>query len=174
MVQAVNDQMAKLLRANREQLAAMTDRHRRTMLSYMSQLQVAVADTPAPVPRPSAGTGTRVVNDLVKSRQLLGSSAFASRIGWTRQALHKAQLANRVFYLESGGERFYPAFFADDRYQRHHLEAVAKLLGDLPGGAKWLFFTTPKGSLSRRTPLHALEKGQLAQVKTAAEGFAER
>jgi hypothetical protein len=113
--------------------------------------------------------------ELLESGALLESSDFVQAMGWSRQALSKALQANRVFFLDSRGSRYYPAFYADRRrYERRHLEAVTKLLGDLPGGAKWVFFTTPKGSLRRLTPLQALAKGQLAAVMAAAEGYADR
>lgn len=47
-------------------------------------------------------------------------------------------------------------------------------LEGLPGGANWHFFTTPKASLGKRTPLQALAADRLADVKIAAEGYAER
>lgn len=129
----------------------------------------------AALPAPKRAAAARdVVPDLIASAQVMASTDFAQRMGWTRQALSKALQARRVFFLESGGERYYPAFYDDRRQERRHLEAVSKLLGDLPGGSKWLFFTTPKGSLAGRTPLQALTRGKLDAVKTAAQGYAER
>lgn len=109
----------------------------------------------------------------VRAGNLLDAATFAGRLDWTRQALSKALAARRVFCVEVDGQRYFPACYADPRYERKQIEAVTKILGDLPGGAKWQFFTTPKGSLGRRTPLQALAKGGLAQVKAAAEGFAQ-
>jgi len=127
---------------------------------------------------------------LLASGELLESSRFQEQAGWTRQALSKAVLAGRVFYLEVGAKRAYPAFYLDLRYNRKNLEAVTKLLGGLSGGSKWLFFTTPKASLARsdaeprarrapaasqaRTPLQAMEHGDLDRVKRTATGYAER
>jgi hypothetical protein len=121
--------------------------------------------------------------------QLLESGTFQKQAGWTRQALSKAVNARRVFFLEVQGVRAYPAFYLDLRYNRKDLEAVTRLLGDLSGGSKWSFFTTPKGSLARpavegtsrtaaagapRTPLQALEDGDVELVKNAAAGHAHR
>lgn len=113
-------------------------------------------------------------SELAARGELLPPAAFVERMDWTRQALSKALAARRVFFVESQGERLYPAFYADPHLERRHLEAVTRRLGDLPGGSKWMFFTTPKGSLSRLTPLQALRRGHLAQVLDAAAGFAER
>ena len=115
----------------------------------------------------------RVTDEMIRKRELLESAAFATRLGWTRQALSKALAARRVFFVEHQGARYFPAFYADKRYDRRHLEAITKLLGDLPGGAKLQFFLNPRGSLGKRTPLQALERGQLADVKAAAEGFVQ-
>ncbi len=119
---------------------------------------------------------------------LLDSAEFQRRAGVTRQALSKAVLARRVFYLEHAGQRGYPSFYMDPAYERSQLEAVTKLLGDLSGGAKWVFFNTPRGSLATagrlqdgvstesgvpRTPLQALKAGELARVRAAAIAVAE-
>lgn len=127
---------------------------------------------------------------LLARGELLESSRFREQVGWTRRALGNAVLAGRVFYLVVKGIRAYPAFYLDPRYTRKDVETVTKLLGDLSGGAKWLFFTTPKASLARldaerpagqalstrqaRTPLRALEDGDLDRVKRAAIGYATR
>lgn len=132
------------------------------------QLEIALASSKAA----SDGPGY-AVPAMVAKGELLDPAEFAERLGWTRQALSKALAANRVFFVEHGRNRYYPAFFADPRYERRQLEAVAKVLGDLPGGAKLQFFLNPKGSLNKATPLQALARGQLAAVKTAAEGFAQ-
>ena len=113
------------------------------------------------------------LQEMIAKRELLDSAAFAKKLGWTAQALSKALAANRVFFVELGHTRYYPAFYADSRQERRHLETVTKLLGDLPGGAKLQFFLNPRGSLSKSTPLQALARGQLAAVTRAAEGFTQ-
>src|ERR1700730_11471460 len=115
--------------------------------------------------------GSPALLKSIKTQELLDSRNFTKRLNWTRQALSKALRANRVFFLEARGDRYFPAFFTDPRHERRHLEAVSRMLGDVPGGGKWLFFTTPKGSLSGLTPIQALDKGQLVAVKAAAERF---
>lgn len=60
----------------------------------------------------------------------------------------------------------------DERYDRRHLEAITRPLGDLPGDAKLQFFLTPRGSPSRRSPLQALARGRVADVNAASEAFA--
>jgi hypothetical protein len=117
--------------------------------------------------------GSSAVLKSIKMQELLDSSNFTKRLNWTRQALSKALRANRVFFLEARGDRYFPAFFTDPRHERRHLEAVSRMLGDVPGSGKWLFFTTPKGSLSGLTPIQALDKGHLGAVKAAAERFTQ-
>jgi hypothetical protein len=146
--------------------------------------------------RKGAVTGTvqnkvqSTFESLLASGELLESSRFREQVGWTRRALTRAVLAGRVFYIEVGGVRAFPAFYLDRRYRRMDLEAVTALLGTLSSGSKWLFFTTQKASLARagaapcagqapaaiqaRTPLQALEDGDLDRVQRAAAGFAGR
>jgi hypothetical protein len=77
-----------------------------------------------------------ILAQMARRGELLDSAAFITRMGCTRQALSKAVLANRLFYVEDRGVRLYPAFFADTHtYQRSQLEHVSKALGTLPGGA---------------------------------------
>ena len=105
---------------------------------------------------------------LIKAEELM------DQLGWTRQALSKARQARRVFSVEVKGRTYYPAFFADPQYERRQLEIVSKALGDLPGTSRLQFMLTPKGSLNSLTPLEALAKGKVADVKIAAEGFVRR
>ena len=117
---------------------------------------------------------------LLAKGLLLDSAAFQERTGISRQAMSKAVTARRLFYVDLGARRGYPAFYADASLQRRQVEAVSKLLGDLPGGSKFLFFTTPKGSTAKpesgqaRTPLQALRDGDFERVKRAAVGYAQR
>ncbi len=117
---------------------------------------------------------SRYLKTLIEAQTLMNPAEFAARMCWTRQALSKALKSGRVFFVEFQGSRYYPAFFAESRYDRRHLEAVSKLLGDLPGATKLQFMSTPKGSLGGLTPLEALAKGHFAATKVAAEGFAQR
>ncbi len=111
---------------------------------------------------------------LVASGDVVGSEKFAEMLGVSRQALSKAVGANRMFFLEVDGQRYFPRFFADPGLDRHKLEDCCRALQDLPGGEKWTFFTLPKGSLGVVTPLEALKRGKVAEVLKAARGFAER
>jgi hypothetical protein len=111
--------------------------------------------------------------DLVEGR-LLHSAAMREKLGITRQALSAALRAQRIFALHgASGDYLYPAFFADPALDRAVLEKVCRALGNLPGGAKWEFFTQPRQSLGRKTPLQALAKGKVDAVLVAAAAFAE-
>jgi hypothetical protein len=110
---------------------------------------------------------------MVRQGKLLASAEFSDQLSWSRQALSKALGSNRVFYVDFKGERYFPAFYADPTYQRVHLEAVTKVLGGQPGGAKLQFFLTRKGSLGGATPLEALAEGKLQKVKDVAAAFAD-
>lgn len=144
-----------------------------TASNVLKEVQRALMQKPASSITALAPTaqGSPALLRSIKMQELLDSGNFTKRLNWTRQALSKALRANRVFFLEARGDRYFPAFFTDPRHERRQLEAVSRMLGDVPGGGKWLFFTTPKGSLSGLTPIQALDKGQLVAVKAAAERF---
>ena len=113
------------------------------------------------------------LEQLIRQGKLLTSAELIAQLNWSRQALSRALGSNRVFYIDFKGERYFPAFYADPAYQRSQVEAVTKVLGDLPGGAKLQFFLNRKGSLGGATPLEALADGKLQKVKDIAAAFAD-
>jgi hypothetical protein len=110
---------------------------------------------------------------LVSERKLLLATEVWCGLGITRQALSKALAAGRIFTVDVGARRYYPAFYVHGDFDRRALERVTQLLGSLPGWSKWQFFTTPKASLGKLTPLQALSRGKLDPVERAAKAFAE-
>ena len=124
--------------------------------------------------RVERGNAEQHMRRMVEDGELVDSTAFAYELKFSRQALSKALKACRVFYVEVAGQRYYPDFFLDRRYERRQVEEVSKVLGELPGASKLQFFKTKKASLEGLTPLEALARGQFSRVRTAAQGFAER
>lgn len=111
---------------------------------------------------------------LEKSGQLLDSQALAALMGVTRQAINKAVAELRMFALDgTAGKKLYPAFFADTNINRRAIQQVSKALDRLAGSSKWQFFTNPRLSLGRKTPIEALRKGKFDQVMAAAHAFRE-
>lgn len=173
-----NDKGAK--RYSRKELANVLDELEQTV----KVLRVATVSAPPASSRMQASevrkpaTQEALVLDnteaLINKGQLLTPVEFQNLMGWaSRQAVWKAAEGNRVFYLTYKAERYFPAFYGDPSYDRKHLEAVTKVLGDLPGGSKLQFFLTRKGSLGGETPLQALAAGRVAKVKDVAAAFAE-
>ncbi|MDR8731615.1 hypothetical protein [Burkholderia pseudomultivorans] len=111
---------------------------------------------------------------LVASGGLLPAAEIWTALGITRQALNKAVASGRIFTVDVGAAQFYPAFYLAGDIDRKTLGRVTQQLGDLPGWSKWQFFTTPKASLGKLTPLKALAQGKVEQVMRAAAAFAER
>ncbi len=123
----------------------------------------------------AAKNQARIVRDgLVARKALVSSAELTAALNISRQALSKAVQANRLFAMNVGNQRYYPVFFADPTMERRKLERVSRVLGEMAAWEKWRFFTTPKGSLGKLTPLDALKKGMYHEVLAAATGFAER
>lgn len=118
--------------------------------------------------REQANQGLR---KLVDEGVLMGRSAFQNERTISRQALSKAQQERRLFHVEVDGERYFPSFFVDSRYDRAKLETVSKALGDLPGATKLHFFLHKRGSLAGATPLEAIASGGYQKVLNAAEAL---
>jgi len=111
---------------------------------------------------------------LLSSGQVLPSKDICAVLDFTRQALSSAVRDHRMFTVDVGKDRLYPAFYTDSSLDRQQLESVSRELGTLPGWSKWQFFTQPKASLGGDTPLKALKDGRFAEARRAAIGFADR
>lgn len=60
-------------------------------------------------------------------------------------------------------------------WHRRQFTSIGKnVMAALPSGAQATFWTSPKGSLSGRTPLEALVAGRYREVRRTAEGYVER
>lgn len=111
---------------------------------------------------------------MIERRELVSTAEFQALMGWrSRQAVWKATKSHRVFFLPYEAVRYFPVFYGDPACDPKHLQAVTKILGDLPGGAKLQFFVSRKGSLGGLTPLQALAAGHLAKVKDIAAAFSQ-
>lgn len=158
--------------------------------SYLAKLEADLLPAPPAAP-PAAHTKRQDANqvwlekmqkeqaegraNMLANGTLLLSEQFQQQLGLSRQAISKAMREKRMFALEgTNGKLLYPAFFADQQYDRRQLGKVSQALGDLPSGSKFQFFTTGKMSLAGKTPLQALAEGELAQVLVTARGFMER
>jgi hypothetical protein len=106
---------------------------------------------------------------------LITSVELRERLGITKQAISSAETNGRIFSLDGpGGNKVFPAFYADPALDRRNLEKVTKVLGDVPGPSKFQFFTNARQSLDGATPLEALAAGRLVDVMAAARAVRER
>lgn len=147
---------------------------------------VVRASPAAPKVSRASGENDQFMNDLraqeVANRKrdldeglLITSTTLAGRLHMTTQALGRAVQSKRMFTLDGpSGRKVYPAFFADPRCNREHIERVSQALGDWPGPSKWEFFISPRESLNGLTPIDALARGELDHVLRAAAAFAVR
>ena len=104
--------------------------------------------------------------------ELLDEDSFMGRLRWTSKQLEVAIAARRIFFFEYGGIRCFPAFFCTSSFDPHQVQRISEALGSVGAGAKWQFFSTPKGSLGGRTPLDALSQGRFRAVERTARSFA--
>ena len=139
-------------------------------------VQVTRVRTDAPARRRRApDAAERERRRLVGTKQFITSTEIVMHLGLSRQALSQAVRTRRIFSvrLRNDDKHYFPAFYADDRFERRAIERVSRALGDLDGWAKWVFFTTPKGSLAKRTPLQAVAAGEVDLAVRTAHGFVE-
>ncbi|REG48982.1 hypothetical protein B0G80_5300 [Paraburkholderia sp. BL6669N2] len=111
---------------------------------------------------------------LVSAGRLLPSAIVCEAFGISEQRLAKNVTGGQIFSVDVGGNQFYPAFFLAKELDRRQLAKVTRRLDGLTGWAKWKFFTKPKASLAKLTPLQALLHGEAKEVLQAADAFVER
>lgn len=113
--------------------------------------------------------------ERILHHELLTSAELQAALGISRQSISTAVNDRRFFaILGPAGKNYYPAFYADSRYDRKAIERVSKRLGSLPGAVKYHFFTSKSHQLEGKTPLEALADGKEEKVLVAAAGYAER
>lgn len=114
------------------------------------------------------------LSEALATGELVDDQSLVRQLGWSNRQLEAAIQRHRVFFMECDGARCFPAFFCDEAYDHREVQLVSEALGTVTAGAKWQFFSTPKGSLGGCTPLMALARGQFRAVRDTAHGFAER
>lgn len=109
----------------------------------------------------------------IARKELVLKDEFIAMLGGRRRWVNEALRAQRLFSLKSpSGLEYFPAFFADTRYDRRALNRVVHALEGLPDESKYFFFTRNSSRL-KMTALQALAQGRTMEVVACALGFAE-
>lgn len=116
---------------------------------------------------------------LIDEGHIILVDEFINRTGTSQEVLAQKLRERRIFKMPDWvhlvwGDDYFPAFFADSRYELESLESVSKVLRAYDGIRKYRFFTTSEPSLGNRTPLEALLDGKLELVLKAAKAFRKR
>jgi hypothetical protein len=84
----------------------------------------------------------------IERKVLLTEDELLDQLDISHRSLMAAVKAGGLFNVESSsGSRCYPAFFADQAYNRRSLAKVARALKALGGSAKYHFFMSKSHSL---------------------------
>ncbi|KLU24900.1 hypothetical protein EOS_17510 [Caballeronia mineralivorans PML1(12)] len=94
---------------------------------------------------------------LADKGELLTSSELAMRLQVSRQAINQRVGTGSLFFLDGpNGVTYFPAFFADEKYDKRALRKIVLALNGQSGANKWLFLTSPRVSLGGLPPLDIL------------------
>lgn len=110
-----------------------------------------------------------MIQELAAQGALVTLKTLAEKLGVTESWIEKAVVNEQLFKVHE----LLPAFFADDTLDQKEVQRICMQLGQLPGTSKWQFFTTPRLSLGRRSPLESLRMGRYEDVLATARAFAE-
>lgn len=119
--------------------------------------------------------GLRMREEMLNAEGgVLTASEMASRLHITRQAVDKRRRAGKLLAVELGRRRWlYPAWQVGDGQVLPGLEEV---LSDLSEHDRWIqlgFFLSGDYRLGEKTPLDALRRGRLPDVRMAARAYGE-
>ena len=115
----------------------------------------------------------RALAHSIENKELVSKDEFIALLGGRRRWVNEASRARRLFSLKDpSGLEYFPAFFADERYDLRALGKVVRALVGLPDESKYYFFTR-KSSRLKMTALEALAQGRTVEVVACALGFAE-
>lgn len=116
----------------------------------------------------------RALLNRIRCKELITKEELIARLGGNRRWVNNALKAEHLFSLPGpSGVDFFPAFFADDSYDRRALCKVAYALEGLPGASKYWFFVR-KSTRLQMTPLEALAVGRTMEVVGCAIAFAQQ
>lgn len=116
---------------------------------------------------------------LVDDGSIISEAELIKRTGISHEVLAKKLRERRIFqlvdrYFPVWSDGYFPAFFADSKFDRGLLEIVSQALGAENGTRKYRFFTTPDPTLGNKTPLNVLADGDLDLVLSAVKPFRKR
>lgn len=116
----------------------------------------------------------RALLSRIKCKELITKGELIERLGGKRRWVSNALKTEHLFSLPGpSGVDYFPAFFADDSYDRRALCKVAYALEGLPGASKYWFFVR-KSTRLQTTPLEALAAGRTMEVVGCAIAFAQQ
>jgi hypothetical protein len=116
----------------------------------------------------------RALARRIGNKELVSKEEFIAMLGGRRRWVNEALRAQRLFSLKApSGLEYFPAFFADDRYDRRALCRVVHALEGLPDESKYFFFMR-KSTRLQATALEALAQGRTMEVVACALGFTQQ
>lgn len=112
----------------------------------------------------------------IESRMLISSNELQAAWNVPPHVIEADVQEERLFAIESPqGGIYFPAFYVETgKIRRQCSRSSMQKLGDLPGAAKYQFFTSRWLSLGRRTALRAIKEGSHGGTLKAAAAFTER
>lgn len=114
--------------------------------------------------------GEMLLKGWVQDGTLIPTAALGSSWGITRQALDQAVERGELFSLKIAGRRYYLAELRD--ITREQAAQVCCALGKLSPSEKLMFWLHAHGGLQGRTPVVAIQAGQLARTVQLAQAWA--
>ena len=118
--------------------------------------------------------GAEMKRALLGKYKALGARKVAELLGISRQAVDKKRNTGALLAIKSGREYAYPSFQFKEGEILEGVQEVLKSLKVMGDWTKFNFLVSRDSGLGNRTPLQALQEGEIEIVKRLARAYGEQ
>lgn len=118
--------------------------------------------------------GAEMKRALLGKYKTLGARKVAELLGISRQAVDKKRNTGALLAIKSGREYAYPSFQFKEGEILEGVQEVLKSLKVMGVWTKFNFLVSRDSGLGNRTPLQALQEGEIEKVKRLARAYGEQ
>lgn len=118
--------------------------------------------------------GAEMKRALLGKYKTLGARKVAELLGISRQAVDKKRNTGTLLAIKSGREYAYPSFQFKEGEILEGVQEVLKSLKVMGDWTKFNFLVSRDSGLGNRTPLQALQEGEIEIVKRLARAYGEQ
>lgn len=118
--------------------------------------------------------GAEMKRALLEKHKTLSARKVAEFLGISRQAVDKKRSTGALLAIKSGRQYAYPSFQFEEGGILEGVQEVLRSLKVMGDWTKFNFLVSRDSGLGNRTPLQALQEGEIEKVKRLARAYGEQ